>query len=95
MTKQQNAPHTHPQEATGLNDMLQRVETVFSSGDLQQMSDMLAQMSKSLQLVGDVPGFQGSKAKLQVLEDRLQAQVEGPLATAFAQQKGVGVGVCL
>lgn len=76
--------------------MLQRVEAVFSSGDLQQMSDMLAQMSKSLQLVGDVPGFQGSKAKLQGLEDRLQAQVEGPLATAFAQQKGTcgGGGTC-
>lgn len=34
--------------------MLQRVEAVFNSGDLQQMSDMLAQMSKSLQLVGNV-----------------------------------------
>eukprot|EP00877_Chromochloris_zofingiensis_P008949 jgi/Chrzof1/4307/Cz14g08100.t1 len=79
-------------EATELSGAFRRVEDVFAAGDLPRVADMLAAMSRSLALVGDVPEFREGKQKLAALEDRLQRRVEGRLSDAFNADNSQDVG---
>ncbi|KXZ47642.1 hypothetical protein GPECTOR_34g801 [Gonium pectorale] len=72
-------------EATELSGLFVKVEEVFAAGDLPKVAEILANMRRSLSLVGDVPEFRAGRQKLQSLEDRLQTQVEGSLGEALTK----------
>lgn len=75
-------PVSHPtgvqktvQEATELSQLFLRVEDIFASGNLLKISETLATMRRSLQLVGDVPEFKGGMRRLEVGSYSLLATV--------------------
>ena len=54
------------QQATELSAHFARVKSVFAEGDLQRIAATLASIRQGLALVGNVPEFRGSSAKLAV-----------------------------
>lgn len=85
-------PHTTQHTVSDQSDALTIASTSLPTGDLPRVADMLAAMSRSLALVGDVPEFREGKQKLAALEDRLQRRVEGRLSDAFNADNSQDVG---
>ncbi|KAH9309805.1 hypothetical protein KI387_037716 [Taxus chinensis] len=74
-------------DAAGLTKLSASVEDVFSSGDLSQAAETLANMRHCLSVVGEVSEFANVKRQLEVLEDRLEGMVQPRLMDAISNRK--------
>lgn len=74
-------------DAAGLTKLSASVEDVFSSGDLAQAAETLANMRHCLSVVGEVSEFANVKRQLEVLEDRLEGMIQPRLVDALTNHK--------